>query len=137
MFLECFFHDPFDATSWSLDVDFLCVSFLVSARQEVEAIRGYRHLTPRALPIKNHRLEELAEEMLIRAADLNDPTTEKTIRKRYQSRVDLDVPFGRILRLRGNKVAVPDPEYLGRYFTNAAGESNLVLYNPKAVIPVL
>lgn len=140
MFLECLYPEVVNSPSWKIDVTYSQTTYLIGTNLDIAEARGYETLTVRPFHISS-RLEALAEEMLARAAaEKRRPYTLATIRELYRRHPfcgGLDVPFGQVLRLRGQDVAVPDPWYLGRHYSNTAGEANLVLWNGCTVLPVL
>lgn len=132
MFVECFMPDFGEGlSSVVVDVPYGRPSFYIDIVEIVAQRRCWAPVVP-----LGDQAERLAEALLSRAASTNEPLYEATIRRRYEDKKDLDVPFGRILIANGVRLAVPDPEYLGLYFTNGLGGANLVLNNARVVIPL-
>ncbi len=92
-------------------------------------------MLPALSPIQDQ--ESWARTLIDMAAFGKEPITEEEARRRYDSPKDLDVPFGQIVQIEGARIMVPSSEYFGRYCTNSRGEFNLVLFNPKCVLPLL
>lgn len=145
MYLECFLPDPFNSDSWTYDVEPGTPYFMLNLQGEIVLKipeHKYDRITVMAISVLD-RLENLAEEMLHRAASLKPGLSEKRLIDFFGNYYGVGEIFA-ILPLRSRKIAVSYPEYLGRAPLKVAantgkslGLGNLVLFNPTAVFHIL
>jgi len=71
--------------------------------------------------------------MIVRAASFNDAVSEPEARALYEK---TDCGPGTVVKIRGQRFMVPNPEYFGRYCAYQ-GNIGLLIFNVRAALPLL
>jgi hypothetical protein len=133
MFLErLLFDGPFPLC---LDTKPTNVNLVLSKDLRIIEVTGQWRILAGLVPGQG-QAEELAEEILARAASMNKPVSEAEARKRYWNVLDLDLGEGHVIQIRGRAVMIPDPEFLGRYQADDEGNIAMAIHNVQAVLPI-
>lgn len=135
MYLECFLPDPYNDSSWTYDTP----DQEALALQDGPVLRVSRlapnQATVWGLNLSPSQLEAFAEEMIWHASKHKQLVPAAEL-EAYFGALPGGLTVGQTLSVKGVLVAIPPPEFLGRYCSNQSGKSNLVLFNPRAVVPV-